>query len=122
MIKAQQVRFLSKLALLAGATVLTLALSSLAQAQQRFNTPDAAVEALVAAAKKRRSQDRRVNSWPGRHRSIVSSGDQVADDNVKQEFLAAYDAQASNRRRNWQAFRSRNRAERLALPDSARAA
>lgn len=92
MIKAQQVRFLSKLALLAGATVLALALSSLAQAQQRFNTPDAAAEALVAAA---RSGERgKVVSilGPG-SQEIVSSGDPVADANVKQEFLTAFDAQ-----------------------------
>ena len=49
MMYAQQVRFLSKLALLAATLIIGIA--SLAQAQQRFNTPDVAVEALVAAAR-----------------------------------------------------------------------
>jgi hypothetical protein len=48
---AQQVRFLSKLALLVATATLILGIASLAEAQQRFNTPDAAVEALVAAAR-----------------------------------------------------------------------
>ena len=56
MTKAQKVRFISKLALLVATATLALGIASLAQAQQRFNTPDAAVEALVAAA---RSDDRR---------------------------------------------------------------
>jgi len=92
MTKAQKIRFISKLALLAATATFALGIASLAQAQQRFNTPDAAVEALVAAA---RSGDRRAVLailGPG-SQEIVSSGDPVADDNIKQEFLAAYDAQ-----------------------------
>src|SRR5215468_7309110 len=92
MINAYYVRLFGKLALLTSAAVLALGMASLAQAQQRFNTPDAAVEALVAAA---RSGDRRAVLsilGPG-SQEIVSSGDPVADDNIKQEFLAAYDAQ-----------------------------
>src|SRR5499427_7730423 len=83
---------LSKITLLAGAATLLLALSSLAQAQQRFQTPEAAVEALVAAA---RTGDRKTVLsilGPG-SQELVSSGDPVADDNIKREFLAAYDAQ-----------------------------
>ena len=57
MINARYVRLLSKITMLAGAATLVLALSSLAQAQQRFQTPEAAVEALVAAA---RSGDRKI--------------------------------------------------------------
>jgi hypothetical protein len=92
MTKAQKIRFISKLALLAATATFALGIASLAQAQQRFNTPDAAVEALVAAA---RSGDRRTVLsilGPG-SQELVSSGDPVADDNIKQEFLAAYDAQ-----------------------------
>jgi hypothetical protein len=90
--KSQQVRFLSKLALLTGTAVLALVLSSLAQAQQRFNTADAAVEALVAAA--RRGDSKTVVSilGPG-SQELVSSGDPVEDANVRQEYLTAYDAQ-----------------------------
>jgi hypothetical protein len=90
--KSQQVRFLGKLALLTGTTVLALVLSSLAHAQQKFNTPDAAVEALVAAA--RRGDTGAVVSilGPG-SQELVSSGDPVEDANVRQEYLTAYDAQ-----------------------------
>ena len=68
-----------------------LALSSLAQAQQRFQTPEAAVDALVAAA---RSGDRRsvVSILGPGSQELVSSGDPVEDDNVKKEFLTNYDA------------------------------
>jgi Protein of unknown function (DUF2950) len=90
--KAQKVRLFSKIALLTGTAVLALVLSSLAQAQQRFNTPDAAIEALVAAA---RSGDRRtvVSVLGPGSAELVSSGDPVADANTKQQFLTAYDAQ-----------------------------
>jgi len=92
MIKTYKVRFLSKLALLTGTAVLALVLSSLAQAQQRFNTPDAAAEALVAAA---RSGDRRtvVSILGPGSQELVSSGDPVEDANIKKEFLTSYDAQ-----------------------------
>src|SRR5262245_59741758 len=92
MIKSHRVRFLSKVALLTGTVVLALALSSLAQAQQRFNTPEAAVEALAAAA--RRGDQRAVVSilGPG-SQELISSGDPVEDANVRQEYLTAYDAQ-----------------------------
>ena len=92
MIKSHKVRFLSKLALLTGTVVLALALSSLAHAQQRFNTADAAVEALVAAA---RSGDRRtvVSILGPGSQELVASGDPVEDENIKKEFLTSYDAQ-----------------------------
>jgi Protein of unknown function (DUF2950) len=90
--KAQKVRLFSKIALLTGTAVLALVLSSLAQAQQRFNTLDAAVEALIAAA---RSGDQRtvVSVLGPGSQELVSSGDPVADANTKQQFLTAYDAQ-----------------------------
>src|SRR4030095_1328325 len=92
MMYEQQVRFLSKLALLAATATLLLGIASLAQAQQRFNIPDAAVEALVAAA--RRGDNSAVISilGPG-SQELVSSGDPVEDANVRQEYLTAYDAQ-----------------------------
>jgi len=91
MINASNVRLLSKITMLAGAATLVLALSSLAQAQQRFQTPAAAVEALVAAA---RSGDRKtvVSILGPGSQELVSSGDEVEDDSVKKEFLANYDA------------------------------
>ena len=57
MIDPPNVHLLSKSTLLVGATALVIAFSSLAQAQQRFQTPEAAIEALVAAA---RSGDRKI--------------------------------------------------------------
>src|SRR5215471_12607636 len=92
MIYAQHVRFLGKFVFVSGTALLVLAMAASARAQERFKTPEAAVEALVAAA---RSGDRRTVLsilGPG-SQELVSSGDPVADSNVKQEFLAAYDAQ-----------------------------
>jgi hypothetical protein len=91
MISARHVRLLSKITLLAGAAMLVLALSSLAQAQQRFSTPEAAVDALAKAA---RSGDGKtiVNILGPGSADLVSSGDPVADANRRQEYLAAYDA------------------------------
>src|SRR5215813_8671653 len=92
MINAYYVRLFGKLALLTSAAVLALGMASLAQAQERFKTPEAAVDALVAAAK---GGDRKTVLsilGPG-SQELVSSGDPVSDDNIKQEFLAAYDAQ-----------------------------
>jgi hypothetical protein len=91
MFNTQHVRLLSKITIVAGAAMLILALSSLAQAQQRFKTPEEAVEALVKAA---RSGDRKSVTTilgPGSE-DLVSSGDPVADANNRQEYLAAYDA------------------------------
>ena len=60
MMNAHHVRLLSKITILAGAAMLILALSSLAQAQQRFNTPQEAVDALINAA---RSGDRKTVAY-----------------------------------------------------------
>jgi hypothetical protein len=89
---AQQFRFLSKLVLLAATATLIPGIASLAQAQQRFNTPDTAVEALVAAARSGDSKAVVSILGPG-SQELVSSGDPVEDANVRQEYLAAYDAQ-----------------------------
>lgn len=91
MMNAHHVRLMSKITILAGAAMLILALSSLAQAQQRFNTPQEAVDALINAA---RSSDRKTVLTvlgPG-SQELVSSGDPVEDANTRKEFLANYDA------------------------------
>jgi hypothetical protein len=66
-------------------------LSAPAFAQEQFGTPEAAVEALVAAA---RSGDAnailKILGPDGK--PIVSSGDSVADSNIRQDFVSAYDA------------------------------
>ncbi|HET9270925.1 MAG TPA: DUF2950 domain-containing protein [Vicinamibacterales bacterium] len=91
MINARHVRLLSKITLLAGAAMLVLALSSLAQAQQRFSTPEAAVDALAKAARSGDGKTIVTILGPGSE-DLVSSGDPVADANRRQEYLAAYDA------------------------------
>lgn len=67
---------------------------SAAAAQQRFDTAQAAFEALVAAAK---ANDRKtVLAILGpKAQDIVSSGDPVEDANTKKQFLDAYDAKHS---------------------------
>ena len=91
MIKSQHVRLLSKITILAGAAMLILALSSLAQAQQRFKTPEEAVEALVKAARSGDSKSVVSILGPG-SQELVSSGDPVEDADVRKEYLEAYDA------------------------------
>lgn len=91
MIKSQRVRLLSKITILAGAAMLILALSSFAQAQQRFKTPEEAVETLIKAARSGDSKSVVSILGPG-SQELVSSGDPVEDANVRQEYLAAYDA------------------------------
>ena len=62
-----------------------------ASAQETFTTPEAAVDALVGAAK---SGDKKailaVLGPDGQ--AIVSSGDPVADTNTREKFVAQYDA------------------------------
>jgi hypothetical protein len=73
------------------AAVVLFASVSGAGAQQSFKSPDDAVNALVSAAN---------DAWPkgvvtvlGKGGvDIVSSGDKVADEAIRQKFLAAYDA------------------------------
>ena len=71
--------------------IVIIASMSVASAQQSFKTPEEAVGALVTATK---------DAWPkgvvavlGRDGvDIVSSGDKVADEAIRQNFLATYDA------------------------------
>jgi hypothetical protein len=91
MMNTHHARLLSKITILAGTAMLILALSSFAQAQQRFKTPEEAVEALVKAARSGDSKSVVSILGPG-SQELVSSGDPVEDANVRQEYLAAYDA------------------------------
>ena len=71
--------------------IFILASASVANAQQTFKSPEDAVGALVSATK---------DNWPkgvmavlGKEGAdIVSSGDKVADETMREKFLAAYDA------------------------------
>jgi len=73
------------------AAIIILASASVAHAQQTFKSPEDAVEALVSATK---------DNWPKGvvgvlgpdSAEIVSSGDKVADEAMREKFLAAYQA------------------------------
>ena len=60
-------------------------------AQQNYKTADAAVDALVAAAKSGDQKAALVVLGPGGD-DILSSGDKVADEAVRARFVASYDA------------------------------
>lgn len=64
--------------------------SAQALAQETFDTPDAAVEALVGAAKSE-DTDAILKVLGPDGKDIVSSGDEVADRNVREAFVASYD-------------------------------
>ena len=74
------------------ATILLFAVVTPASAQQNFQTPEEAATALVDAV--RTGTPNAVLTVLGRNgRDIASSGDNVADDEMRQRFLAAYDQQ-----------------------------
>ena len=60
-------------------------------AQERFSTPKEAVEALVAATKTG-DQGAILKVLGPEGKPIVSSGDPVADSNIREDFISAYDA------------------------------
>jgi hypothetical protein len=72
------------------AALIACAMASPASAQQSFKSADEAVTALVTAAK---AADRKaiLTVLGPSAKDIVSSGDQVADEGVRKEFVAAYD-------------------------------
>jgi hypothetical protein len=72
-------------------TAALLGFSAPAFAQEQFGTPEAAVEALVAAARSG-DGDAILKVLGAGGESIVSSGDPVADNNIRQDFVSAYDA------------------------------
>ena len=72
-------------------TAALLGLSAPAFAQEQFGTPEAAVEALVAAARSG-DGDAVLKVLGPDGKPIVSTGDPVADSNIRQDFVSAYDA------------------------------
>ena len=71
--------------------LLILATASAANAQQEFQTPEAAAEALYAAAKTDNNKAALAVFGRGGE-DIVSSGDPVSDAGYRAKFIAAYDA------------------------------
>jgi hypothetical protein len=78
------------LALAAGAALL-LASATAAIAQQTYKTPEDAAAALVSAARADDQSAELVVLGPDGE-DIVSSGDKVADDAIRERFLQSYDA------------------------------
>ena len=68
-----------------------LGVSGSALAQEQFKTPEGAVDALVGAAKSGDTKAILAVLGPD-GQAIVSSGDPVADSNVRTNFIATYDA------------------------------
>src|SRR5262245_32321682 len=68
--------------------ILLFAMASVAVAQQNYKTPEAAVDALVATA--RNGDQKAAVVVLGRDgEDIIASGDKVADDTVRQRFVAS---------------------------------
>ena len=76
--------------LVAASAIFLFAMASMAVAQQDYKSPQDAVDALVATA---RSGDQKAALVVlGRDgEDIISSGDKVADDAVRQRFVTSYD-------------------------------
>jgi hypothetical protein len=86
---------IGRAASLAAAALVTLALlSSASQAQQTYSSPEEAAAALVAAV--RTGTKTAILKVLGRNaEDIVESGDDVADAEARQRFVAGYDARHS---------------------------
>jgi hypothetical protein len=76
---------------LMAAALLIFAGASFALAQERYATPEAAVDALVASAQSGDEKAALVVLGPGGG-DIISSGDKVSDDAVRARFVNSYDA------------------------------
>ena len=76
------------------AIVAVTLLTSTSQAQQAFRSPEEAAASLAAALKTgTRSAVLKVLGWEGK--DILESGDDVADTEMRQRFLSAYEAKHS---------------------------
>ena len=73
------------------AGLLVFASVSAAFAQEKYATPDAAVDALVASARSGDEKAALVVLGPGAG-DIISSGDKVSDDAVRARFIGSYNA------------------------------
>jgi hypothetical protein len=73
------------------AALFVFAGASLAFAQEKYATPDAAVDALVASARSGDEKAALVVLGPSGG-DIISSGDKVSDDRVRARFITSYDA------------------------------
>jgi hypothetical protein len=67
-----------------------LGLSEHAQAGQQFKSPNAAIEALIGAARSG-EKDKLIDILGSDGQHVISSGDEVADKNARERFMEAYD-------------------------------
>jgi len=77
--------------MLATAAAMFVAVPLAANAQQRFKTPEEAVDSLAAAARAKDS-NALVRTFGRGSAEIISSGDPATDDETRKAFIAAYDA------------------------------
>ncbi len=77
--------------MLLSAALLIFASASVAFAQEKYATPDAAADALIASARSGDEKAGLVVLGPGGG-DIISSGDKVSDDAARARFVSAYDA------------------------------
>jgi hypothetical protein len=77
--------------MLLSAALLIFASASVAFAQEKYATPDAAVDALIASVRSGDEKAGLVVLGPGGG-DIISSGDKVSDDAARARFVSAYDA------------------------------
>lgn len=86
---------LTRILLLAGVIVVGLIAKPVSPlAQQGFKTPEEAVDALIGAVRAK-DPGKVIEVLGPAGRPIVQSGDDVADQNIRDEFLAAYDKRKS---------------------------
>src|SRR5262245_22513839 len=86
-------------AMLAGVAFILMTTESPLYAQQKFGTPEDAVQALVNAVRAANKKQLMAILGP-EGREIVSSGDEVADAAVRAEFLAQYETRNQIVRKN----------------------
>ena len=77
--------------MLLSAALLIFASASVAFAQEKYATPEAAVDTLIASARSGDEKAGLVVLGPSGG-DIISSGDKVSDDRVRARFVSAYDA------------------------------
>lgn len=74
----------------AGSVTMSFTLAATAAEQMTFATPEQAVDALLAAVRGGRIDELRTILGPG-SRTLVSSGDEVADAQARHKFVAEYE-------------------------------
>jgi hypothetical protein len=88
---SEDLKMRTQLFVLVAALAAPLALAAVPKDQQSFKSPEAAVEALVKAAKAKDSKAL-VKLFGPLGKPLIDSGDPVSDKNARESFLARYNA------------------------------